>query len=151
MVHGLWPQNAHGYPSNCDAAGRVPSRTAIDDATTIYPDAALARHEWRMHGACTGLSPTDYFAAVRLARRSIRIPPAFESPHDQRTWQPLEIARAFTAANPRLRTDTMGVTCRADMLEEVRLCLSKDLRDFVSCPEVARASCRRPIQVPPVL
>ena len=34
-------------------------------------------------------------------------------------------------------------------LREVRVCLSKDLREFRSCPEVARSSCRtREIDVP---
>ena len=29
VVHGLWPQNQHGYPSNCDSAAGVPSRMAL--------------------------------------------------------------------------------------------------------------------------
>ena len=40
---------------------------------------------------------------------------------------------------------------RGDTLTEVRICLAKDLRSYVACPEVARASCRRPVEVPPVL
>jgi ribonuclease T2 len=47
-----------------------------------------------------------------------------------------------------LRTDAMAVTCRQNMLEEVRICLGKDLRGYVTCPEVSRASCRRPVTVP---
>jgi ribonuclease T2 len=52
------------------------------------------------------------------------------------------------AVNRGLRTDTMAVTCRGGELEEVRLCLRKDLSGFVPCPEVARASCRRAFTVP---
>ena len=33
---------------------------------------------------------------------------------------------------------------RAGTLQEVRICFSKDLRGFVSCPEVARGNCRSP-------
>lgn len=151
VVHGLWPQNQHGYPSDCGTNSASPSRMALDAARSLYPDEGLARYEWRKHGTCTGKSPTDYFADVRRARDAIAIPKQFEAPDDQTSWAPLDIARAFVAANPRLRTDTMAVTCRENMLQEVRICFSKDLRGFVSCPEVARASCRRPIDVPPVL
>lgn len=151
VVHGLWPQNARGYPSNCDSNAAAPSRMALETARTIYPDIGLARHEWRMHGTCTGLSPTSYFATVGRARAAVVIPDALRQPEDERRWAPQDIARAFISANPQLRADTMAVTCRSDMLEEVRICFSKDLRGFASCPEVARASCRRPVEVPPVL
>jgi ribonuclease T2 len=151
VVHGLWPQNAHGYPSDCDSNAQPPSRMALDVARNIYPDLGLARHEWRKHGACTGLSPTAYFNAVGRARAAVVIPESFRAPTDDRTWQPMAIARAFVDANPRLRTDSMAVTCRSDMLEEVRICFSKDLRGYVSCPEVVRSACRRSVEVPPVL
>jgi ribonuclease T2 len=36
----------------------------------------------------------------------------------------------------------MAVTCQRGVLAEARICLSRDLRDFVACPQVARASCR---------
>jgi ribonuclease T2 len=151
VVHGLWPQNMHGFPTDCDANAPPPSRIALDAARTIYPDLGLARHEWRKHGTCTGLSPTAYFADVGRARATIIIPEDFRGPDATRSWAPMDIARAFASANPRLRPDSMAVTCRSDMLEEVRICFSKDLRGFVPCPEVARGSCRRPVEVPPVL
>jgi ribonuclease T2 len=151
VVHGLWPQNQHGYPSNCDSAAGVPSRMALQSVHGLYPDEGLARHEWRMHGTCTGKSPTDYFADVRRARDSITIPQPFQAPDSDARWTPIDVARAFMTANRGLRLDSMAVTCRRDAIEEVRICFSKDLRGFVSCPEVARASCRRPVEVPPVL
>lgn len=148
VVHGLWPQNQHGYPSGCDSGARFPSRLALDSARGVYPDEGLARHEWREHGTCSGKSPTDYFADVRRARDAITIPAGFKAPEGDQTWAPLDIARTFVSANAGLRTDTMAVTCRQNELQEVRICFTKDLRNFVSCPEVARASCRRPISVP---
>ena len=148
VVHGLWPQNQHGYPSACDAGPRAPSRLALDAARGLYPDEGLARHEWRQHGTCTGRSPTDYFADVRRARQAVTIPAPFTAPTADGTWVPLDVARSFVAANRGLRVDTMAVTCRAGALQEVRLCFSKDLRGFVPCPDVARASCRRPMLVP---
>lgn len=150
-VHGLWPQFDHGFPSDCSAAERSPSRQALATAGGLYPDEGLARYEWRKHGTCTGLSPTDYFAAVRRARDAVAVPAAFAKPAQDQTWAPLDIARTFAATNPGLRPDEMAVTCRGGDLEEVRVCFAKDLRSFVPCPEVARASCRVPgIDVPPV-
>lgn len=148
VVHGLWPQNQHGYPSGCDSGARFPSRLAFDSARGVYPGEGLARHEWREHGTCSGKSPTDYFADVRRARDAITIPAEFKAPESDQSWVPLDIARAFVGANARLRTDSMAVTCRQNELQEVRICFTKDLRSFLSCPEVARASCRRPISVP---
>ena len=151
VVHGLWPQNAHGFPSDCSPAERSPSRQALETTRDVYPDVGLARYEWRKHGTCTGLSPTDYFGAVKAARVAVTIPQEFQAPHGAQTWAPLDIARTFTAANRGLRVDEMGVTCRQGTLEEVRICFAKDLKSFVPCPEVARASCHAgSMTVPPV-
>ncbi|WP_245504310.1 ribonuclease T2 [Lichenihabitans psoromatis] len=142
VVHGLWPQYTRGFPSDCDSGNTSPTRAALDSVNGVYPDVGLARYEWRKHGTCTGLSPTDYFALVRRARDAVTIPTTLQSPSEPQTAAPLEIARAFTASNPGLRTDMMAVTCRQDELQEVRICFGKDLRGFVTCPEVSRAACR---------
>jgi ribonuclease T2 len=152
VVHGLWPQYEHGYPSDCGPAARFPSRLALQGVQGLYPNDGLARHEWQKHGTCSGKSPTDYFADVRRARGSIVIPAPFVAAKEKQTWTPLDITRAFIAANSRLRPGMLGVTCTSGVLQEVRICLSKDLRDFHACPEVSRQGCRvREISVPPIL
>ncbi len=152
VVHGLWPQYEHGFPSDCGPAARFPSRIALESARGLYPSEGLARHEWQKHGTCSGKSPTDYFADVRRARDSVVIPSPFAAPKEQKTWTPVDIARAFIAANPRLRPGMLGVACTGSVLQEVRICFSKDLRDFHACPEVSRQGCRvRGVSVPPVL
>lgn len=149
VVHGLWPQYTRGFPSNCGPAGRYPSRLALDSTRGLYPDEGLARHEWRMHGTCSGKSPTDYFADVRKAREAVKIPPQFSAPHGRQSWTPIDIQRAFIAANPRLRPGMLAVECNRSVLSEVRICMSKDLRNFVACPEVAQHFCyAREISVP---
>ena len=151
VVHGLWPQFDRGFPSDCGGAERSPSRQALASAAGVYPDEGLARHEWRVHGTCSGLSPTDYFGAARRARDAVTVPDPFKAPRQAQTWAPLDVARTFAATNPGLRVDEMAVTCRNGELEEVRICFAKDLRGFVPCPQVARASCRAPgMDVPPV-
>jgi ribonuclease T2 len=149
VVHGLWPQYESGFPSDCGPAGRSPSRIALDGAKGVYPDVNLARYEWRKHGTCSGKSPSDYFADVRRARDAVEIPPPFRAASDKQTWTPIDIERAFIAANSKLRPDMMGIACRSGVLEEVRICFSKDLREFHTCPEVSRGSCRtRELRVP---
>ena len=147
VVHGLWPQNERGYPSECGSERPAP-RYALDEARGIYPDMGLARHEWRMHGTCTGLAPTAYFASVRRAREKISIPePLSELARDGETT-PQNIERAFATANPGLRPDMMAVTCRRGRLQEVRICMTRDLSKFRRCPEIDRAACHfGPIRV----
>ena len=150
VVHGLWPQNEHGFPSNCGNAGQ-PSRIALDQVKGLFPDEGLARYEWGKHGTCSGKSPQGYFADVRRAAEMINIPDAFFHPARELTVAPVDLARAFVAANSGLRLDAMAVACKNQTLQEVRICFSKDLRDFHSCPEVTRGACRtRSMRIPPV-
>ncbi len=150
-VHGLWPQNERGYPSDCGPPGRTPSRAAMDIARDVFPSEGLARHQWRKHGTCSGSSPSDYFRDTKAARARIVIPREFEKPTRESRWSPVDIERAFVAANPGLRADMMAISCRRGVLDEVRICLTKDLRAFRTCEEVDRGGCRmREIVAPAV-
>lgn len=148
VTHGLWPQHEHGFPSDCPGPAS-PSRIVLEHAVGVFPDEGLARHEWRKHGTCSGKSPSDYFADVVRARSSVTIPPPLQRPSSSQVYAPIDIQRAFIAANPRMRPGMLTVTCRKSMLQEVRICFSKDLREFRTCPDVARQACRtREITVP---
>lgn len=153
VVHGLWPQFEQGFPSNCDASVRSPSRQALDSAAGLFPAEGLARHEWQTHGTCSGLAPADYFASVRRARDSVHVPDDIERlAASGEAASPNDVMRAFQSANPRLRPGMMAVGCARGVLQEVRICMTKDLRDFRPCPEVVRGSCRsRQISIPPAL
>ncbi|WP_188611217.1 ribonuclease T2 family protein [Chelatococcus reniformis] len=151
VVHGLWPQYAgNGYPSECAPAARFPSRLALEGADGVFPDRGLARHEWRIHGTCSGKSPTDFFADVRRARDAVTIPAAFKTSPDTQRWTVLDLKRAFVAANPGLRTDMMDVSCRRGALQEVLICFSKDLRAFTPCGERGPPRCRAAFRVDPM-
>lgn len=149
VLHGLWPQYERGFPTSCGPQGRNPSRDAMDRAMRVFPDAGLARHQWQKHGTCSGLSPSAYFDAAAAVVAKIRIPEELKAPRAPSRWGVTEVERAFVQANPGLRNDMMGITCRRGQLEEVRICFSRDMRGFQSCQEVSRNACRtREISVP---
>ncbi|WP_430911445.1 ribonuclease T2 family protein [Methylobacterium sp. sgz302541] len=142
VLHGLWPQYARGFPSNCSAFERPITRQAMEVAGQVYPAEGLARYEWRKHGTCSGLDPAAYFSAARNARAAIAIPDAFKKPTTDARFAATDIVRQFVAANEGLRADMMAVACTGNALQEVRICFTKDLRGFTPCPEVVRRSCR---------
>ncbi len=147
VVHGLWPQYERGFPSNCGTERFLP-RSALDEADGVFPEERLARYEWRQHGTCSGLGPVEYFKAVRSARDRVRVPDALAALDRDGQTTPQAIERAFTEANAGLRSDMMSVQCRRGALQEVRVCMTRDLRSFRPCPEVDRRSCRiGPIRV----
>jgi ribonuclease T2 len=148
VVHGLWPQYERGYPTSCGPEREAP-RAALAEADGVFPSVALARHEWRKHGTCSGLSPSEYFRATRRARDQVAIPDPLVAPKADGETTPLSVERAFAATNPGLRPDMMSVVCRRGALDEVRICFDRTLSRFRSCPEVDRdSSCRvGPIRV----
>ena len=151
IVHGLWPQNERGYPEYCSTreSDRVPEslgRTVLD----IIPSMGLIGHQWRKHGTCSGLAQQDYFATLRRAYERVKVPAFLKRRSTEMRILPNELERQFIATNPGLSPAGIAVTCEADKLEEVRICLTRDL-DFRPCPEVDRGGCRRPaIAVPPI-
>jgi ribonuclease T2 len=155
VVHGLWPQSERGYPTFCQPQGRFPQRSDIEQVRGVMPSEGLARHAWRKHGSCSGLPPSQYFASVAKVYSRIEIPAAFQAPTSDVESGALDIERAFAAANPGLRTDMTTVDCGRGqdgrtVLEEIRICLTKDLRGFRPCPdEVERSSCRARSMVMP--
>jgi ribonuclease T2 len=141
VVHGLWPQFERGYPTECRPSERSLPRAALEEARGVFPDEGLARHEWREHGTCSGKSPAEYFRDVRRARERLRIPERFRSVARDASMTPVDIERAFAEANPGLRPDMMAVACRRGMLQEIRICMDKDLRGFRRCPAIDRSGC----------
>ena len=148
VVHGLWPQFDRGSPSYCSQDN--PPRNVVESEGRVFPEFGLARYQWRKHGSCSGLSPSAYFRTVKQARDKVVIPPAFANLSRTSKADPDAIEKAFLAANKGLRPDNIAVTCKDGDLQEVRICMSKDLRSYVSCAEVDRRACRSTsVDIPP--
>jgi len=150
VVHGLWPQQERGFPSNCQVpAPRLP-RAIVDSMLELMPSPRLVFHEWDRHGTCTGLTGEQYFNTVRKARAAVQIPAEYQSIGEQLTVKPAEVAAAFTRVNPGLPSDALSVTCDGKRLTGVRICMNKDL-SFRDCANLARQSCRADTVVMPPL
>lgn len=141
VVHGLWPQYERGFPSDCRVTGRQPTRAQVDEMLDIMPSVGLVRHEWRKHGTCSGLDPRAYFETVRRAAAKVAIPDAYRDAGREQELTPAEIERAFVDANPSLRPSMIAVGCREGMMNEVRVCMTRELA-FRPCAEVDRRACR---------
>jgi ribonuclease T2 len=141
VVHGLWPDNSRSEdPAYCDQSAPI-SDAALALTRGVYPSEGLAAYEYRKHGTCTGLSAEDYFTSVRYLRDQLVIPDMLKAPHERLKSSPQDIQQAFIAANANLRADNMAITCRDGELEEVRFCVSRDLKAFALCPKVSGHTC----------
>ena len=126
-LHGLWPQNEDGYPSYCRTGQNDPSRSDTAAMADIMGGAGLAFYEWKKHGRCSGLSAKDYFAVSRRAYKSVTIPPIFTQITKDLSVPASVIEDAFVESNPALARNQITVTCDGGMIQEVRICLTKDL------------------------
>lgn len=126
-LHGLWPQFERRWPSFCRTSARNPSRSDTAAEIDIYGSSGLAWHQWKKHGTCSGLSSDDYFALAREAYSAVTRPEVFRK-LDQDIRLPAKVVEeAFLKSNPDLTADMLTVTCRDNQIQEVRICLSRDL------------------------
>ena len=142
VLHGLWPQYESGWPQNCRTAQRDPSRRESREMADIMGSAGLAWYQWRKHGRCTGLPAARYHALSREAFESVGMPDYFTGLDRDISIPPELIERAFIEFNPGLRPDGITVTCRGGELQEIRICLTKDLKPRDCAPDVRR-DCSR--------
>ena len=141
-VHGLWPQHEKGWPDHCDTPERDPSRREAQAMGDLM-DPGLALYQWRKHGRCSGLSARDYYATMRKAVEQVAIPGPFDDLPRDITLPPTVVEDAFIEANPGLTRDAVTVTCKAQALAEVRICLTRDLHLRDCAPDV-RQDCPLP-------
>lgn len=148
-LHGLWPQHQTGWPEFCQPDAAAPTVRDIVPVEPIMGSRSLALHQWRKHGTCTGLTAAEYFLTSRAAWDRLSLPDQPPASGAGRIL-PADLAVAFAAANPGLDSRMLAVSCRDNRLQEVRLCLSRDL-EWRSCgADVLARACRSPVQADPV-
>lgn len=139
-LHGLWPQYEEGWPSYCPSSERPPSRGMTGDMVDIMGSSGLAWHQWRKHGVCSGLEAADYFALSRLAYESVTRPDLLRQVTRDVRLPARVIEEAFLEENEALSADMLTVTCRSDRVQEVRICLTRDLEPR-ECGRDVRRDC----------
>jgi ribonuclease T2 len=140
-MHGLWPQNERGWPSDCSTGHSDPSRSQTRAMADIMGSPGLAWHEWKKHGRCSGLSAEAYFALSRAAWDRVTKPRVFDKVTKALQVKPRAIEAAFMAANPDLRPDAVSIKCNRGRITEVRICMDRDL-EFRICSVQARRECK---------
>lgn len=151
VLHGLWPEYAgEGWPSFCRTRESDPSRRLTAAQADVFGGAGLAFYQWKKHGRCSGLSAKGYYDAARAAFRSVTIPPVLAGLDRQISLPADVVEEAFLEVNPQLSPEQLFVTCTAGMIQEVRVCLAKDLTP-TDCPaDTVRACTLRDAMMKPV-
>ena len=140
VLHGLWPQNERGWPSYCRANERAPSRAMTSAMADIMGTGGLAWHQWKKHGTCSNLSAQNYYRLSRVAYDRVKRPAVLRKLTRIVTLPAKVIEEAFLDANPKLQADQITVTCKSNHIQEVRICLTRDL-EFRRCGQDSLRDC----------
>ena len=138
VLHGLWPQYESGWPQNCPSAMTPPSRGQTAAMADIMGTSGLAWHQWNKHGVCSGLDSTDYYRLARDAFEQITRPAVLRDLDRTVTLPASLIEEAFLRDNPALTADGLTVTCAGGHIQEVRICLTRDLAPRDCAPDTRR-------------
>jgi len=114
------------------------------------PTRRIVERERNIHGTCTGLSADAFFALMRQAYDSIRVPKLVVS-EGAATETIHQVISAFANADHGLPAQAVVLTCSENpaRLREIRICLSKNLAPNYCSGETIGASCRTlNIQIP---
>lgn len=141
ILHGLWPQYERGWPAFCSTTAGNPSRRQTDAMADIMGSSGLAWYQWQKHGRCSGLSAKAYFEAARKAYGTVNRPAVFRKLSKDVRLPAAVVEEAFLQANPDLRPDMVTITCKRGRIQEVRLCLTRDLTPRL-CGNDVIADCK---------
>jgi len=148
VVHGLWPQDEHGWPSDCPSRERVPDAT-IERMLPLMPNRGLIIHEWRRHGTCSGFRADAYFSLVEQVYHSINIPARYQRMTTALNVATAELRRDFLTANPAMPKKALILQCSGSYLQEVRICLDRELKPR-ACSSEQRNRCGSSVLLRPI-
>lgn len=127
VLHGLWPQYESGWPSYCRTTQKDPSRAQTGAMADIMGTSGSAWYQWKKHGRCAGLSARAYFDQARAAYSAVSRPEVFRKLTEPVRLPASVVEEAFLKDNPDLEANMLTVTCKDRRIQEVRICLTKDL------------------------
>ncbi|SHJ48203.1 ribonuclease T2 [Palleronia salina] len=150
VLHGLWPQYDRGYPEYCNTAQADPSRAQTAAMADIMGAPGAAWYQWKKHGRCAGLAPRDYFDRARQAFDAVQKPAVFRRLDTPVRLPARVVEEAFLKDNPGLFPDALTVTCRDRRIQEVRICLTRDLEPRRCGDDVIRDCTQRDALMDPI-
>lgn len=140
ILHGLWPQYEEGWPAYCETEFDEPYYSELEAVEDLFGTASLARHQWEKHGSCSGLDVQDYLSESVSAYFSVKRPGIFRTWTETRYVPAKAVEKAFLIANPDLEERGVTITCQSGQIQEIRVCLTKDLEPR-ECGYDARRDC----------
>jgi len=149
IVRGLRPVLDWNSPTNC-GGGDIISDSLIASLRDLMATRRVVEREWMEHGSCSGESPERFFALLRQAYDSVSLPHLNDGGADV-TQTIHQVTKAFTNRDPGLFAQAISLTCSANpaRLQEVRICVSKNLASNYCTGETIRSSCTTlNIQIP---
>ena len=137
VLHGLWPDAAHGtWPQWCPAKPPVTTQvpaSVVRQMLCTTPSPGLIAHEWAKHGTCMAATPQIYFGQSAAMFHALRFPDMAGLARRPRLTAG-DLRRAFVEANPRFPRESIGLLMREGVaLQEVHLCLDRTLHP-AACP-----------------
>lgn len=84
------------------------------------------------------MSAPQYYATSRAAYNAVVRPPVFRKVKQDIKLPASVVEEAFLKANPGMEKDGVTVTCKNGYIQEVRICLSKDLEPVPCGRDVVR-------------
>lgn len=102
------------------------------------PNRERIQYVWSQQGACSGLSPADFYAKMDYASRRVEVPSEFSDVSRRKAIGAAEMKAAFIARNPEMGIDSIELRCDGRWVNEVQVCFGADMQ-FVQCP--AKGDC----------
>jgi ribonuclease T2 len=93
---------------------------------------AAGLYQWKEHGRGSGLSATEYYTVALKTYTTVMRPGIFRKMKANITLPASVVEAKLLEANPKLSQNQITITCQAHKTQEVRICLSKDMK-LVKC------------------
>ena len=148
VIHGLWPETKAGKgPESCPPGKKV-SGAVVNFILPYLLSPARVQQEWATHGACTGLTPSDYFTALLQARAAVQLPVQLTGLKETARETPIQIETQFAGSNPLFPEGAFRTQCRNGAFTGVLVCFDKGPRPQ-TCPAVAEECGPASVEIKP--
>lgn len=92
----------------------------------LMPDETLLETQWKVYGACSGVSQTRYFDRLSQIYKSVRIPKEFISPNDHFEISVEQARKEVLQASSAPPPTAVYIFCRSGFLSKIQI--QKDSR-----------------------